>query len=132
MATKKKPEPPKNPVTQSGRDAFAMYVHKWQDALNLHDWRICASQKPAAKANMAEVVKFDLEARLATYRIGDDFGGTPVTDASIEEIALHEVLHVFLRELLDFSGNPASNEKDVNSAEHRVIHTLVKLLATER
>lgn len=126
MAAKK---PPANPVTQSGRDAFAMYVHKWQDALNLNDWRIQPSAKAANKANMAEVVKMDLEARLATYRIGDDFGGTPVTADSIEDTALHEVLHVFLYELLQFAQSPGSNPADIASAEHRVIHSLVRVLA---
>lgn len=126
MATKHKTQP--NPVTQSGRDAFAMYVHRWQDQLNLHDWRIQPSSKPAAKANMAEVYKLDLQARLATYRIGDDFGGTPVTEASIEDTALHEVLHVFFHELLEFARDPAANDKDVESAEHRVIHSLVRAL----
>jgi len=125
MATKKVPP---NPVTQSGRDAFAMYVNKWQGALNLNDWRIQSSNKPASKANMAEVYKFDLEARLATYRIGEDFGGTPVTDSSLEDTALHEVLHVFLYELIEFAKDPASNPKDIASAEHRVIQTLVHVL----
>lgn len=121
-------KPPANPVTQSGRDAFAMYVHKWQDALNLNDWRIQPSAKPANKANMAEVFKIDLEARLATYRIGEDFGGTPVTADSIEDTALHEVLHVFLHELLEFAKAPGANPADITSAEHRVIQTLVRVL----
>jgi hypothetical protein len=123
---------PPNPVTQEGRDCFALFVHKWQDALNLNDWRILPSPKPAGKANMAEVFKFDLEARLATYRIGEDFGGTPVTDMSIEDTALHEVLHVFLFELLQFAGDPSAKPADVASAEHRVIHTLVRLLLADR
>jgi hypothetical protein len=119
---------PANPVTQVGRDAFAMFVHKWQDALNMNDWRISPSSKPAAKANMAEVYKFDLEARLASYRIGEDFGGTPVTDNSVEETALHEVLHVFLHELIEFAKDPSAKPADINSAEHRVIQSLVKAL----
>jgi hypothetical protein len=127
MTVKKKAEPP-NPVTQSGRDAFALHIQKWQDALNLNDWRIQPSSKAAGKANMAEVYKLDLEARLATYRIGDDFGGTPVTDASLEDTALHEVLHVFLHELIEFAKDPASNASDIASAEHRVIHSLVRAL----
>ena len=119
----KKPQP--NPVTPQGRDCFAMYVHKWQELLNLGDWRIEQSPKPAAKANMAEVDRLDLKARLATYRIGSDFGGTPVTDMSIEQIACHEVLHVFLHELLEFARQGG---EDVDSAEHRVINSLVRVL----
>lgn len=126
MAKTAKVQP--NPVTQSGKDAFAFYVHKWQDALNLHDWRIGPSSKPASKSNMAEIVKMDMKARLATYRVGDDFGGTPVTETSIEDTALHEVLHVFLFELLEFARDPTSKDEDTDSIEHRVIHTLVRAL----
>lgn len=122
-------KPPANPVTPGAADAFAMCVHQWQDKLNLNDWRIVRSSKPAAKANMAEVNTLDLEARLATYRIGADFGAVPVTGQSIEEVACHEVLHVLLHELLEYAKRPDAS--DVASAEHRVIHTLVKLLVPD-
>ena len=123
----KKPEPA-NPVTPQGRACFDLFIKKWQEALTLGDWRIEPSEKPAAKANAAEVNRFDLEARLATYRIGTDFGSTPVTDQSIEEIACHEVLHVFLHELIQFAKDPTSKPSDVASAEHRVINSLVRVL----
>lgn len=122
-------KPPANPVTQSDADAFAMYVREWQDRLNLNDWRIVRSAKPAARANMAEVVRRDLPARLATYRIGADFGAIPVTGQSVEEIACHEVLHVFLYELIEHAK---ANSDDLASAEHRVIQTLVRLLVPEQ
>jgi hypothetical protein len=122
----KKKQPP-NPVTPQGRACFEMFVAKWQDALSLNDWRIEASSKPASKANMAEVSRFDLPARLASYRIGTDFGGTPVTDMSIEQIACHEVWHVRLYELIEICRNPASTEDQIASAEHAVIHAAVRI-----
>jgi hypothetical protein len=127
MATKKKAEPP-NPVTPQGKDCFDLFVRKWQAELNLNDWRIEPSSRPAAKANMAEVDRFDLKARLATYRVGADFGGTPVTDMSIEQIACHEVLHVFLHELIESARDPAQTDDALASIEHRVIHSLVRVL----
>jgi hypothetical protein len=124
---KKKPEPP-NPVTPQARDCFAMRVREWQDRLNLNDWRIEPSSKPAGKANMAEINRFDFKARMATYTIGADFGSTPVTDMTIEEIACHEVLHVFLHEMLAVAQDPAASPDDLASIEHRVIHSLVRVL----
>jgi hypothetical protein len=126
MTTKKKAEPP-NPVTPQGKDCFSMYVLHWQDKLSLGDWRIEVSDKPANKANMAEINRFDLPARLATYRIGADFGSTPVTDMSIEQIACHEVWHVRLHELIEVCRNPASTEDQIASAEHAVIHAAVRV-----
>lgn len=125
MATKRTPP---NPVTPQGRDCFILRVREWQDKLNLNDWRIEPSDSPAAKANAAEINKFDLKARLATYRVGADFGAMAVTDMSIEQIACHEVLHVFLHELLQFAQEPGADAADIDSAEHRVINTLVHLL----
>jgi hypothetical protein len=120
-------------VTPAARDAFLLYVHQWQERLGLLDWRVVVSQKPAGRANMAEVASIDLEARLATIRIGRDFGDSvPVNDASLEALALHEVLHVFLFEFKSMHSHEKTMPDDMAmSAEHRVIHTLVNLLAPE-
>lgn len=117
-----------HPVTQNDRDAFALFVQKWQEALNLNDWRIVPSSKRAAKANMAEVCGMDLKARLATYRIGDDFGATPVTGHSLEETACHELMHVRLFELIQLARDPQSSDDAIASAEHAVIIAIVRLL----
>lgn len=130
MATKK--PKPENPVTPQADAAFDLFVRKWQQALNLLDWRIERGSKPAAKANCAEIHGFDLGARLATYRIGTNFGSTHVNEASVEQIACHEVCHVLLHELIEFAKDPKSNESDVESAEHRVVNTLVQILVPER
>jgi len=120
---------PKHPVTPPARDAFLLYVRHWQERLGLLDWRIVVSAKPAAKAHMAEVASMDLAARLASLRLGADFGSVPVGDASLEELALHEVLHVFLHELIECCRDDDVPADVVASVEHRVIHLLCRLLA---
>jgi hypothetical protein len=125
----KKPAP--NPVTTSDEDAFAMCVHKWQTTLNLLNWRIERDGKPCSKASMAEVSSMSLKDRLALYRIGEDFGNRPVTEQSVDEIACHEVLHVFLCELIEFSKDRGARPEDIDAAEHSVINTLVRLLVPE-
>jgi len=117
-------------VQPKDADAFMMFVSDWQDKLNLHDWRIHRSARKPARSDMAAVVKRDLGARLASYVIGEDFGSITVTGQSIEEIALHEVLHVFLYEMIERAKefNGAASGEPLESAEHRVINTLVSLL----
>jgi hypothetical protein len=127
--TTKKPKPA-NPVSQEASDLFAMLVKKWQAELNLNDWRIERSPRPAGKANLAEISKMYLPDRLATYRLGADFGdATPITEHTLDQLACHEVLHVFFKELIEFAGSGAA--EDIASAEHRCINTLVKLLVPE-
>jgi hypothetical protein len=118
-----------NPVNDEAAAKFAAYVTTWQDILSLGDWRIAVSEKRAARKVMAEVYKYDLEQRSATIRLGRDFGGTQVTDASLKETALHEVLHVFLLELVMTSIEEGEPTDRVGSAEHRVINVLERLLA---
>lgn len=116
-----------NPVTPEDGDKFQTYIEKWQRNLNLGDWRIVRSPNPA-KGAMAEVSKRDLAQKLAVYRIGVDFGATPVTARSLEETAVHELLHVFLFPLLEAARDPHTSAETLDSLEHSVINVLEKLL----
>jgi hypothetical protein len=116
--------PAKNPVTLPAREAFMLYMRHWQEHLGLIDWRISLATKPAKKANMAEVHR-DYKARLATVFLGEDFGPVSVDDESLAEIALHEVLHILMFELLEVRRDDEVPEDVVDSVEHRVIHVLV-------
>lgn len=124
-------KPVPNPVKVGDEDAFVLFVQQWQEKLNLLDWRIERSSKSAGKSNMAEINKISLPDRLATYRIGADFGARPVTAQSLEEIACHEVGHVFVHEFKEICRDPASTEDAIMAAEHRLINTLVRLLVPE-
>lgn len=117
-----------NPLSTSDTDAFMLFMEQWQERLNMLDWRIVRATKPAAKSNMAQINRMDLAARLATYAIGQDFGAVPVTGQSVEEIACHESLHVFLHELIETARDPASSQETLEGVEHRIIHVLVNLL----
>jgi hypothetical protein len=124
-------KPPANPVKPGDADAFAIFVHKWQRELNLMDWRIVQSPK-RAKGSCAEVVKRDLPAKLATYRIGEHFGAEPVTELSVERTVVHELLHIFLYELLE-AAKDANNvsQETLEGLEHSVINVLERLLVPE-
>jgi hypothetical protein len=112
------------PTTEDAK-LFAESVKKWQQVLSLGDWRIEKGLKPA-KAAMASV-EFNQGARLATYRLGD-FGAEKITPDSLDKTALHELLHIFLHDLMDVATDPKSSEEEIEMQEHRVINLLENLL----
>ena len=116
-----------NTVTPADADAFEQYVLKWQARLNLNDWRIVRSPQ-RAKGAMAEVHKRQLADRLACYRIGVDWKSTEVNATTLEQTAVHELLHVFFFELIELAKDPATHPDTLTSAEHRVINVLERLL----
>jgi hypothetical protein len=107
---------------------FAQSVKKWQQVLSLGDWRIEKGLKPAKNA-MASV-EFNDAARLATYRLGD-FGAEKITPDSLDKTALHELLHVFLHDLMVTATDPKASDEQLEAQEHRIINLLEKLLSKD-
>ena len=114
-----------NIPTSEHAELFAQSVQKWQQVLSLGDWRIEKGLKPA-KAAMASV-EFNQGARLATYRLGD-FGAEKITPDSLDKTALHELLHIFLHDLMNVATDPKSSDEEIEMQEHRVINLLENLL----
>ena len=114
-----------NPVTESDVVKFAGFIATWQTALNLGDWRLIYSDKPA-KGAMAEV-DISVSDHTAVYRLGKHFGSEKVTDLSLEQTALHELIHVLLAEYCEMAKAKATDEL-LMAAEHRIVHTLERLL----
>ena len=117
-----------NIPTPEHAQLFAQSVRKWQQVLSLGDWRIEKGSKPA-KAAMASV-EFTPNARLATYRLGD-FGAEKITPESLDQTALHELLHIFLHDLMTVAQDPKSSQDEIEMQEHRVINLLEKLLSRD-
>jgi len=117
-----------NIPTPEDAQLFAQSVRKWQQVLSLGDWRIEKGMKPA-KAAMASV-EFNQTARLATYRLGD-FGAEKITPDSLDKTALHELLHIFLHDLMCVATDPKSSDEEIEMQEHRVINLLENLLSKD-
>ena len=117
-----------NIPTPEDAKLFAQSVRKWQQVLSLGDWRIEKGSKPAKQA-MASV-EFTPNARLAVYRLGD-FGAEKITPESIDKTALHELLHIFLHDVMVVSQDPKSSQDEIEMQEHRVINLLEKLLSKD-
>jgi len=109
-------------------ELFAQSVRKWQQILSLGDWRIEKGSKPA-KSAMASV-EFTPAARLAVYRLGD-FGAEKITHDSLDRTALHELLHIFLHDLMCVATDPKSSDEEIEMQEHRVINLLENLLSKD-
>jgi len=75
-------------------------------------------------------VEFNDIARLATYRLGD-FGAEKITQESLDKTALHELLHVFLHDLITVAQDPKSSQDEVDMQEHRVVNLLENLLTRD-
>jgi hypothetical protein len=117
-----------NIPTPQDAEYFAQSVKKWQQMLSLGDWRIEKGIKPAKNA-MASV-EFNDAARLATYRLGD-WGAEQITPSSLEKTALHELLHVFLHDLMVTATDPKTSDEQLEAQEHRIINLLEQLLTTK-
>jgi hypothetical protein len=117
-----------NIPTSEHAELFAQSVKKWQQVLSLGDWRIEKGLKPA-KGAMASV-EFTDNARLAVYRLGD-FGAEKITKESLDKTALHELLHIFLHDLMAVATDPKSSDEDIEMQEHRVINLLETLLTKD-
>jgi hypothetical protein len=117
-----------NIPTPDDAKLFAQSVKKWQQVLSLGDWRIEKGSKPAKEA-MASV-EFNQTARLATYRLGD-FGAEKITPDSLDKTALHELLHIFLHDLMCVATDPKSSDEEIEMQEHRVINLLENLLSKD-
>jgi len=115
---------PVAPLTPEQVKEFDGYMAAWRERLGLHDWRIVRSRKKSK--NMAEVVIHHAD-RLVSYKVGTDFGATPVTPLALEATALHEMLHVMLCELVNQTEYGITDQA-LQSAEHRVINALVNLV----
>ena len=117
-----------NIPTPEDAQIFAQSVKKWQQVLSLGDWRIEKGSKPAKEA-MASV-EFNQTARLATYRLGD-FGAEKITPESLDKTALHELLHIFLHDLMCVATDPKSSDEEIEMQEHRIINLLEALLSKD-
>jgi hypothetical protein len=117
-----------NRPTSEQSDEFDRHIQHWRAQLGLTRWRLERGSSPAKDA-MASV-EFNDEAKLATYRLGD-FGAMAITTQSLSMTALHEVLHVFLHELIVTAQDRGATPEQLDAAEHGVINVLEVVLAGE-
>lgn len=119
-----------NTLTPDDVAEFGKHLREWQGKLGLMGWRIVQSPIPAKKS-MAEMDKWDWPQRQVTCRVGLDWKSTPVTSGTLEQTAVHELLHVLLYELKQTAQEPGISDEDLRSIEHGVINALERLLVPD-
>lgn len=120
---------PRNPLTDEDVAAFDRAIQKWRATLNLSDWEVYRGEgEIRAKDIRAELYDIEPEHRLAKYRVSRDFGPDAVTGDSIEGYARHEMLHLFIYELIVAAAEHGADSKEVMTQEHRIIKVLGPLL----
>lgn len=114
-----------NTPTKEDIEYFYERVVYHQCRLNLLNWRIEVKRQPSKKKLYAEV-GMSWEDRLALITLGGDWGDLEVNKYTLDDVALHEVLHVFLKTY----QVACSSRKDpiINSEEHALIAVLERLL----
>jgi hypothetical protein len=117
---------PKNPVSIEDADLFHGLMQRWLEQLNMSDWRLVRQPRPSTE--MAEIVSQDTNHRLIRYRIGRDFGSAPVNLETLENTAIHEVLHCRFHEMLEAAYTEGEYNERVQAAEHSTIIVMTNLL----
>lgn len=107
-------------------DRFKIACRKWQARFGLTDWAIV--YKTAEKdAEHFGYVHYNWDSRRAIITLVKD------ADGDVEAIALHEMLHVLLADLLATVAQRASDtHPDVGREEHRVIERLMAVLGGKK
>lgn len=77
---------------------------------------------------MAEMLKFEDIHKKVNYRLGEDFGNTKPTPESLEDTAVHEMLHLRLHTLIRAVAEYGEASDVVAEKEHEVIVVLAPLL----
>lgn len=108
-------------------ERFEYFLRLWQVKLNLQHWRIAISKQTLKKC-MAMTDKFDNDQHSCRIRLGTSWHSEHPTDADIEKLAVHELLHILFHDLIEEAQVPGVSPEKVGSLEHHVINVLERVL----
>jgi hypothetical protein len=114
-------------LTPADADRFWEHLRRWQVTLGLSGWRITRSKKPAPGV-LSQMEKFDFRQQQVSCRLGPDWKSTDINDKTLEQTAVHELLHVLLYSLIEIAKTPGADEEAIAAAEHSVINVLESVL----
>lgn len=116
----------KNTLTEQQQQFFKERVQFFQEKLNLNNWRIEVDTTKVSQKKVYAEVQISLEDHLAVIKFGTGWNDSNTTKHTISSVALHEVLHVFLK---TYQIACVSRRGDwIVSEEHSLVVLLEKLL----
>ena len=115
-----------HPITPTHRKKFAAYLRKWQARLGMQNWRIHLSRYHTRAAADTETF---FEDKMASIRLGRDWGSMEPTDHMLSSVALHELMHVRFEAFHAAYRikDPDKRWSAIMAAEHDIINTCVWL-----
>ncbi len=115
----------KYPIQKEHYPIFESRIRHWQNVFCLRDWRFGVSHAVASTPGaMAEVFKIDHEQKTAQFRLGKISGAAFPDEGFFDDLARHEVAHVWLSEFKETCQTPKASWESISGAEHRLINTL--------
>lgn len=114
-------------VTDKQFTTFKKYVQFWQKKLGLLDWHIYVNHKELEDGAYANCVA-STAGRGATINLNTTRADGLPTDRELKETALHEVLHILTRPLLEEGQSRYADEYTIDAAEHSIVTRLTNIL----
>ena len=90
-------------------------------------WRVAIS-KQSLKTCMAMTDKFDNDQHSCRIRLGTNWPHEHPTDEQIEQLAVHELLHILFHDLIEEATTPGHDQSKVGALEHHIINVLERVL----
>lgn len=127
MVLKPQPKP-------ADRRDFAEYerlVRVWLQRFGLTDWQVMFDLEPVESGQdmRSASVRMAVEIRKAMFILR--YGGGGKRQSSIERLAVHEVIHLAVADLLDVAGRRGEEHPDAVREEHKLIERLIPVLLPE-
>lgn len=117
-------------LTDKHLAVFKKHVEKWAPRLGLAGWHMAVDWATDTDVSALAYVRINAEARIATVYLCKDWTGSVYTVKDLEEVAVHELLHIVLADLLAVAETsaPKSMYNTIQGMEHNVIRTLENLI----
>ena len=112
-------------TTKEDFGKFKMFALDWQRRLGLTSWSLYFDRKKEDMRDTYACCYWDMGSQLATIVLTTDWDDLrPKNDGELERVALHEVLHVGLAELVSQAEARYTTQAAIDMAEHSIIRRL--------
>lgn len=117
----------KNKLTEEHKLKFMSAIFGWQERFGLQKWSLIKSSIPSKY--MAEVdFEKDKSHKMARVKVGTDWKSTEPNEENISSVACHEVLHVLLYDLIEYSREHPYDGNGILEKEHEVINSIERAI----
>lgn len=106
---------------------FQKYAKKWQEKLGVSNWAVYFYHRSLEDAYASTAWQMSGAVATMTFCTNWD-NGRELNDAELERVALHEVLHLLMAELISQAEARYTMADSIEIAEHSIIRRLESVL----